>query len=876
MSRILMLGLLLSTFIGFGQRDKMSYEPGQVLVMLTDNDMVGQLEYEMRTINGVYTDFHRMRLLSKTGNIWQFEFDENLVSHEQILRTLDGLDMVVIAQNNHYVEMRSTYVPNDPNLGNQWHHIQGNDIDIDSDSAWAITTGGVTVQGDTIVVCVIEGGGSDWDHPDLIDNHWWNIHEIPGNSIDDDGNGYVDDVNGWNEPNGNDVISAGSHGTQVSGMIGAKADNNYEVAGINHDIKIMQVQMGSIGTSAQGEANVIAAYAYPLELRKQYNNTNGALGAYVVATNASWGIDNGDPNDAPLWCAYYDTLGVYGILNCGATSNSNIDVDANGDLPTACGSDHMISVTRTGNNDQQAGGYGATTIDLGAPGIDVVTTSNGGGSGATTGTSFSSPLTAGVIGLMYSAPCQSLISLSKANPEQAALQVRMALLNGTDPTSQLNGITVTGGRLNAYKAILEIINGCSASGCIDPWSLGASNVTDVQADLTWGGTGNSYNIRYREVGSSTWITATSATSPLNITGLTGCTDYEFEVQSICSSATDTSSYSYGTFSTDGCCEPPTGGMADNETDNTAEITWNSVLAATSYNLRYRVTGTTTWTDVNGVSSPYTLTGLTACTDYDFEIQTVCGGTNTTYSATFNGRTTGCGACEDLAYCASNSQNADDDWIETVEFNTINNNSGSDGGYGDYTTISTQVGQGSDYTLTVTPDYDYWFQLNVNVTAWIDWDQSGTFDAGEEVLGPVNTPADQAVSATVTIPGTAVLGHTRMRITIRESSNPVACEEDFPYGEVEDYCVEVGVTGINEQAVSFGLYPNPTTDGFYLYNEALNELRFEIHTVDGKLVQTGQTSQSEFFINSSNWEDAVYLITVIDEFGNKAVKRIVKK
>src|SRR5690606_37304415 len=115
---------------------------------------------------------------------------------------------------------------------------------------------------------------------------------------------------------------------------------------------------------------------------------------------------------SPLWCAIYDTLGTAGVLNCGATSNSNVNIDVVGDLPTACPSDHLISVTATDNNDNRTfSAYGSTHVDLGAPGEDVRTTSIGGGYGTTSGTSFASPLTAGVIGLLYSAPCASMMSL---------------------------------------------------------------------------------------------------------------------------------------------------------------------------------------------------------------------------------------------------------------------------------------------------------------------------------------------------------------------------------------------------------------------------------------------------------------------------------
>ena len=115
-------------------------------------------------------------------------------------------------------------------------------------------------------------------------------------------------------------------------MIGAKGNNNIAVTGANWDVKLMVLNMGGNLT----QANVVSAYTYPLVMRQLWNNSNGTEGAFVVATSASWGIDGANPSSYPLWCQFYDTLGVYGILNVGATTNSNLDVDQAGDMPTAC------------------------------------------------------------------------------------------------------------------------------------------------------------------------------------------------------------------------------------------------------------------------------------------------------------------------------------------------------------------------------------------------------------------------------------------------------------------------------------------------------------------------------------------------------------
>ena len=386
-----------------------------------------------------------------------------------VLRALQNDPLLEAAQFNHEVQNRETE-PNDPQLPQQWHHVQSGDHDIDSDLAWDITTGGAAADGSRIVVAVLEGGGSNYNHVDLIDNHWVNTAEIPDNGIDDDDNGFVDDYNGWNSGSNDDNIAAGGHGTSVSGMIGATGDNGLGGVGVNWDVDIMQVDMGN-GLS---EANVIAAYNYPYEMRAIFNESDGARGAFVVATNASWGIDLANPANYPVWCAYYDDLGEQGILNCGATANAQYNIDTQGDMPTGCSSPYMVSVTATNNNDVRTfSGYGATTIDLGAPGDQVYLPSGSSGYSSTSGTSFASPCVAGAIALVYSAPCPDLMGLALSNPQAAADLVRGYILDGTDEVSNLIGETVTGGRLNAFNSLNLAMANCGPLECA-PDSIYAS------------------------------------------------------------------------------------------------------------------------------------------------------------------------------------------------------------------------------------------------------------------------------------------------------------------------------------------------------------------------------------------------------------------
>ena len=507
------------------------YIPGDILLMLQEGGSADAVAKDLRTVNGITTGAHVAEEVSAPMRAWLLRFDPEALPNAQMLRAVQNHPQVQMAQRNHYVYERN--VPNDPQLGQQWHHQN-----INSEGAWEVTTGGVTATGDTIVVCIIER--ADVMHPDLQANAWFNRAEIPNNGIDDDGNGYVDDYRGWNPPGNDDNVYNGGHGTQVAGMIGARGNNALGVVGANWNVKMMVVNYGGVSESA-----VVAAYTYPLVMRRRHNASNGQQGAFVVATNASWGINNGQPSNSPIWCAMYDTLGTAGVLNCGSTSNSNVNVDVVGDLPTACPSDFMISVTATNTADNRTfSAYGLTTIDVGAPGDNVRTTSQGGGYGSTSGTSFASPLTAGVIGLLYSAPCATLMSLVNADPVEGALYIRQVLFEGVDIVGNLAGQTVTGGRINANNSMQLIMNNCGT--CPAPYGGLATATGSGQAEFTWNALSEGpFNVRYRQVGAADWTEEQGVADPSFVaTILDPCIAYEFQVEMLC--AGESSGYSNST------------------------------------------------------------------------------------------------------------------------------------------------------------------------------------------------------------------------------------------------------------------------------------------------------------------------------------------
>lgn len=698
---------VLFTFVTIAQKtthfDQKPHVSNEMLIQVNANASIKGILHRAPQSYGV----ELVKQLSPQMRVWLIRFDDLSVSSQQMQSWLYRQPEVSVADYNYYVQMRST-LPGDPSITQQWHHNNTGqtggtaDADIDSDLAWDITTGGTTATNDDIVVCLVEGGGGNLNHQDLLPNHWYNTGEIAGNGIDDDGNGYVDDYLGWNTGTNTDDTGTGAHGTNCLGMIGAKGDNGLNVVGANWDVKLMVLNMGGSLT----QANVIEAYTYPLTMRQMWNNSGGTQGAFVVATSASWGIDGADPNNYPLWCQFYDTLGYYGVLNVGATTNSNLDVDVAGDMPTACASPYMIGVGRTDHNDNTAGGYGDQTIEFGAPGINVVTTANTNTITTTTGTSFACPLTAGVIGLAYSIPCPNFMSIVQSNPQGAADIVLQALLDGTDPKAALATKFVTGGRLNARNTLDELMAVvCSGTLCLSPSSISTGNVSDNSADISFTayGSGDETVVYWRPVGAGTWTEISNATSPVNLTGLIGCTDYEYYTVTVC--GTDTSSAS----------------------------------------------GTQTFT------------------------------------------TTGCGNCIDLAYCTSAATDGIDEWIDGFTIDAYTNNSGNDGGFGDFTTTGS-ITLDIDATYNIAVDVAWAGSLyNEQSRIWIDLDQSGTFEAGELLFDQGTADQTASVTGTITIPAGTPLGTTRMRVQMAylgsgQTALPAVCDT-YTWGEVEDYCVE---------------------------------------------------------------------------------------
>lgn len=401
--------------------------------------------------------------ISRPLNLWVLKIDLQKAPLQRVQADLERQSEILYIQKNHLVTERA--IPDDPQFVDQWNFDNVGqtggviDADIDGPEAWDITTGGITVLGQEIVTAVVDGG-CDMIHPDLLANFWSNPADTAGNGIDDDGNGWVDDSLGWNAFGHNANIPNSSHGTHVAGTIGAHSNNGNQVAGVNWNVKLMIVAGASTNTSV-----VLEAYSYILEQKLAWLDSFGSSGAFVVSTNSSFGIDFSDSanvcesGDFPVWNDMYNALGEAGILSVAATANRNVDIDIEGDIPTGCSSPYIVAVTNTNKYDQKASaGYGLASIDLGAPGSSILSTNYFQGTSLKTGTSMAAPHVTGAIALMHAAANTQLAQFYVDNPGLGALIFKNVLLTSVDTLSALQDITVSGGRLNLYSAVLGAAN----------------------------------------------------------------------------------------------------------------------------------------------------------------------------------------------------------------------------------------------------------------------------------------------------------------------------------------------------------------------------------------------------------------------------------
>lgn len=415
--------------------------PGEMVIQFSDASALTKFKDKIET-DPVLEKLHFGQQVSKALGVYLFYYDPTSADASVLTQAILETSIAKAAGQNFRVEYRST-TPSDEFFEDQQYLNL-----IQAPEAWDITTS----LPNPAVIAIVEG--ADIEHEDLRDNIWTNEQEIPENGIDDDGNGYIDDYFGVNVVDSTDISRANAHSTSVAGVAGAKGNNDTGVSGILWDVEMMIVSHDRIFTK------IVESYDYIYQMRKKYNETGGAEGAFVVATNSSFGVNNAFPDQQAIygiWCEAYDLMGSVGILSATATNNSSVNIELSGDMPCLCPSDYVVAVTNTNLQDELKGGFGVNAIDIAAPGR-VFTTAVGNNYSSFDGTSAATPVVTGAIGMMYAYPCEDFLESTLVQPDVMALQMKDILLESVDPIEDLFTKTVSGGRLNLFTLMQNMEN----------------------------------------------------------------------------------------------------------------------------------------------------------------------------------------------------------------------------------------------------------------------------------------------------------------------------------------------------------------------------------------------------------------------------------
>jgi subtilisin family serine protease len=419
-----------------------NFVPGQLLIKLKTANTKSRISSDiLAAVEGtiaeeIQTSAMDLAIARKGGETGDLILVDSKLGTMEAIEKLKSMPEVEYAEPNwiyeHFVTSNDTYFTNNSLWGMS---AAGNQFGSQAATAWDNNKTGSA----TVYIGIIDEGYM-YTHEDLAANAGVNPGEIAGNGTDDDGNGLVDDVYGWDFDGNNNTIFDGAgddHGTHVAGTIGGVGGNGKGVAGVVWNVKLLSAKF--LGSRGGTTANAIKAVDYFTDLKV-------SQGLNIVATNNSWG---GGGYSQALKDAI-DRANSAGILFIAAAGNSGTNNDTSASYPSNYDSPNVIavaSITSSGGLSSFSQ-YGSTTVDIGAPGSGIwssVPVAIGKGKNATTGsgyasysgTSMATPHVTGAAALYAS-----------INPNATAAQIKAAILSSATPTASLAGKTLTGGRLN--------------------------------------------------------------------------------------------------------------------------------------------------------------------------------------------------------------------------------------------------------------------------------------------------------------------------------------------------------------------------------------------------------------------------------------------
>ena len=419
---ILLSSLLLTDREASGEKSKLHWAPERILVKFKKESGI-KLQESVRI--SIESEFGLQEL--KRFNLIDVHLYRTLEDKDETIASLKESPFVEYVEPDNLRYARDTF-PNDPSFDGQWSlHNTGQsggtvDADIDASEAWDLTTGSPLV-----IVAVIDSG-IDYNHEDLRANMWENPGEIAGNGLDDDGNGYVDDRFGIDAITGKgDPLDDDGHGTHVAGIIAAAGNNGIGVSGVCWTCKIMA-------------------------LKFLPNNDSGTVSDEIeciqYAVNHGAGIINGSFGDYTYSQAEKDAIdaaGQKGVLCVFAVGNEGRNNDVESHFPSSHESENIIAVGISDRDDELVSwsDYGLSSVDVAAPGQQILSTGLNNGYGLENGASVAAPHVTGIAAL-----------LKAYEPEITWQEIKSRLIGGVDAQISMSGFLLTGGRVNAYRSLL--------------------------------------------------------------------------------------------------------------------------------------------------------------------------------------------------------------------------------------------------------------------------------------------------------------------------------------------------------------------------------------------------------------------------------------
>ncbi|MDD4972783.1 MAG: S8 family peptidase [Bacteriovorax sp.] len=427
--------LLISTclFLSLNVAQAYDFTPNELIVKLKPGHSLPKLA----NVKSVQNLFENVYVLRTT----------NLISVEAALKNNSA---VVYTERNHHSERRVLPKPdpassitldksalsdtqfNDPLIGKVWSFQDANQNGVSVNSAYKeYGTSNTT----PVIVAVVDTG-IDIHHEDLKDVVWVNTKEIPNNGIDDDGNGYIDDINGINtlvrDANGKatmDNKDTHSHGTHVSGTIGAKQNNGIGIAGIASNVKIMGIR--TVPNDGD-ETDIDVAEAFVYAARN---------GAKII--NCSFGKSSNEGRQLiPDTLKYIGDK--YGVLVIAAAGNDSTDIDSTPTYPASFNNDNLLIIASTTNGGGMSyfSNYGKINVDVAAPGSNIYSTVPGNKYESMSGTSMATPTTVGVAAEILS-----------HNPDLTVAQLKDVLIKSVTKINSFKNKMVSGGRIDLLKGL---------------------------------------------------------------------------------------------------------------------------------------------------------------------------------------------------------------------------------------------------------------------------------------------------------------------------------------------------------------------------------------------------------------------------------------